>query len=87
MSVAAKKKVVRTLVEQGKAKTMQICRAIGLSRSSFYASGQRCAKSIEIEQEVIKLSRKNLRYGYRRITALLCRAGHKVNPKRIQSLR
>ena len=87
VSVAAKKKVVRTLVEQGKAKTMQICRAIGLSRSSFYASGQRCAKSIEIEQEVIKLSQKNPRYGYRRITALLCRAGHKVNPKRIQSLR
>ena len=87
VSVAAKKKVVRTLVEEGKAKTMQICRAIGLSRSSFYASSQRCAKSVEIEQEVVKLSLKNPRYGYRRITALLCRADHKVNPKRVQSLR
>jgi len=33
---------------------------------------------------VLKLSEKHPRYGYRRITALLRRAGLIINPKRVQ---
>jgi transposase InsO family protein len=36
---------------------------------------------------VLKLSEKHPRYGYRRITALLRRAGLNINPKRVQRLR
>ena len=38
-------------------------------------------------RQVLKLSEKHPRYGYRRITALLRRAGLIINPKRVQRLR
>jgi putative transposase len=36
--------------------------------------------------EILKLSEKNPRYGYRRIWALLRREGHHVNKKRVHRL-
>lgn len=85
--MAAKKKVVRALFEQGIAKVSQICRALSLNKSSFYAPSQRCVESFELEGKILELSRKNPRYGYRRITALLRRSGKVVNAKRVQSVR
>ncbi|MFC5049069.1 IS3 family transposase [Rubritalea spongiae] len=85
--MAAKKTVVRTLVESGFAKVSEVCRAIGLQRSSFYWVSQRSPESIELEREVLRLSKDNPRYGYRRITALMRREGHKINSKRVQAIR
>ena len=61
VSVAAKKKVVRALIEQGIAKVSQICRALSLNKSSFYAPSQRCVESFELECKILELSRKNPR--------------------------
>lgn len=87
VSVRTKKTVVRTLVASGFSKISETCRAIGLSRSSFYALSTRSAQSLKIESLAIDQSSKNPRYGYRRITALLKREGHEVNPKRVQAIR
>lgn len=87
VSVAAKKTVVRTLVEEGIAKVSEVCRAVSLPRSSFYAACQRSSESLELERKAVDLSRDHPRYGYRRITALLRREGHPVNEKRVQAVR
>ena len=65
-------------------------------------SGLSCAGSLEIEllsqraikpgepahpQEVLELSAKHPRYGYRRITALMRRKGFEVNVKRVARIR
>ncbi len=40
-----------------------------------------------MHKQIKTLSQKHPRYGYRRITALLRRAGHEVNSKRVQRAR
>jgi len=87
VSVPTKKTVVRTLVESGFAKVSEVCRAIGLSRASFYALSTRSHESLSIEHRAVQLSQENPRYGYRRITELLKREGVKVNSKRVQAIR
>jgi transposase InsO family protein len=75
------------VVEEGWGSTAQSCRAVGLCRSGFYRSRVASVESRRIRKEVLELSEKKPRYGYRRITALLRRDGFKVNPKRVQRLR
>ena len=64
-----------------------VCRALGVPRSAFYRSPRRSPRSRKLEQRVVELSQRHPRYGYRRITALLRRAGEEVNPKRVQRVR
>ena len=75
------------MVERGMAKASEVCRALSLSPSTYYATSQRSHQSLELEREAVELSQKNPRYGYRRIPALLRRSGHVVNEKRVQALR
>jgi transposase InsO family protein len=75
------------MVEENIGTTAQACRAMGLARSSFYLTSQRRPESQAMDQEIKILSRKHPRYGYRRITALLGRAGREVNSKRVQRMR
>ena len=63
------------------------CRALGLSRSSYYRSGRSSLESRRIRKEVLELSGKHPRYGYRRITALMRREGFEVNAKRVARIR
>ena len=77
--VAAKKTVARTLVEERFAKVSEVCRALSLSRSSFYAVCQRSSEYLHLERKTVDLSKEHPRYGYRRITALLRREGHQIN--------
>jgi transposase InsO family protein len=49
--------------------------ALGLSRSSYYWKGQSSLERRRIRKEVLELSAKHARYGYRRITALMRRGG------------
>lgn len=89
VSVGAKKTVVRSISEQGLATVSQACRALGLQRSSFYKASTKRAQSRAIEQEIVRLSEKHPRYGYRRITALMERVQNDVaiNRKRVQAAR
>ena len=63
------------------------CRAIGQPRSTQ----RRPPPALGIEEEQLRarlreLARAHPRYGYRRMTAILCREGYCVNHKRIQRL-
>jgi len=75
------------VVENGIGKSSQACRALGLSRSSYYYVPQKSQSSHEMHQEVIDQSREQPRYGYRRITALMEREGWVINDKRVQRVR
>ncbi len=74
-------------VQEGIGKVAAACRALGLSRSSYYRGGRSSLESRRIRKEVLELSAKHPRYGYRRITALLRREGFAVNGKRVARLR
>jgi putative transposase len=63
------------------------CRALGLARSGLYRQAKASVESRRIHKEVLELSDKHPRYGYRRITALLRREGYEVNPKRVARIR
>ena len=43
-------------------------------------------KDIEIEKKILKIRKDNPNYGYRRITAMLKRAGLIINKKKVQRL-
>ncbi len=60
---------------------------MNLARSSFYRPSLVSVESRRVRKEVLELSEKHPRYGYRRITALLRRGGFTVNAKRVQRLR
>ena len=78
---------MKLTVTEGLSKVTPACRAFGLSRSSFYRSSLVSVESRRIRKEVLELSEKHPRYGYRRIAALLRREGFEINPKRVQRLR
>ena len=73
--------------EEGWSTGAAACRALGLARSSFYRPSRASVESQRVRKEVLELSAKHPRYGYRRITALLRREGFEVNAKRIARLR
>ena len=87
VSPSSRRRAVKSVVEEGLGSTAQSCRAMGLCRSGFYRSSLVSVESRRIRKEVLELSEKNPRYGYRRITALLRRDGFEVNGKRVQRLR
>ncbi|MGC1480269.1 MAG: DDE-type integrase/transposase/recombinase [Chthoniobacterales bacterium] len=76
-------------VEEGwsEGKTASACRALGLARSSYYRVAKVSVESRRVRKEIIDLSSKHPRYGYRRITALLRRDGFEINPKRVARIR
>jgi transposase InsO family protein len=71
-------------VQDGIGKVATACRALGLSRSSYYRRGQSSLESRRIRKEVLG---KHPRYGYRRITALMRWDGFEVNGKRVARIR
>ena len=66
-------------VQEGIGKAAAACRALGLSRSSYYRRGRSSLENRRIRKEVFELSAKHPRYGYRRITALMRREGFEIN--------
>ncbi len=78
---------MNTSVEHGLGSTAQACRALGLARSSYYRVGELSTARRRLQQRIVALSREHPRYGYRRITALLRRAGHRINAKCVQRVR
>jgi transposase InsO family protein len=62
------------------------CRVIGQPRSSQRYVETRVDKEKALLAQILKLSEKHPRYGYRRIWALLRRDGHYINKKRVHRL-
>lgn len=87
VSPSSRRRAVNQSVEQGLGSTVQACRALGLARSSYYRVGVVSTVRRKLQQRIIALSREHPRYGYRRITALLRRAGQRINAKCVQRVR
>ena len=83
---ASKRRAVKVVVETGLGNPAQACRALSLARSTFYHAPKPTRKSQQLRRQIVALSRKHPRYGYRRITALLRRSGESVNAKRVQRI-
>ena len=73
--------------EEGMGGKAAACRALGLARSAAYYLPRESVESRRLRREIVELSQRHPRYGYRRITALLRREGWAVNAKRVQRVR
>ncbi len=62
-----------------------ICAVVGLARSTFYHRQAEPSDS-SLRDALSALATEYPTYGYRRLTALLCRQGWRANHKRIQGL-
>lgn len=87
VSSSTKRRAVKYTVEEGLGSSAVACRALGLARSTYYRVSQISEESIEMQQEIVRLSEKPPRYGYRRVTAMMRRGGYTVNEKRVQRVR
>jgi putative transposase len=59
---------------------------IGQPRSSQRYGGRKAERDRRLAERIVRLSRENPRYGYRRVWALLRREGWPVNKKRVHRL-
>jgi hypothetical protein len=87
VSLVSRRRAVKYLVEEGLSTAPQACRALGLTRSSYYLVSRKRPSTLRLNQKIVDLSEQHPRYGYRRITALMRRNGRKVNLKRVQRVR
>ncbi|MBV9392074.1 MAG: transposase, partial [Verrucomicrobia bacterium] len=87
VSPATRRRPVKYLVEEGLSNAAQACRVLGLARSSFYLVSRKSPSDQKLNQEIVQLSEKHPRYGYRRITATVAPAPWQSQPKRVQRLR
>lgn len=88
VSPRLKKRAAEILVKEQQLSRRRACKVVKLNRSSFaykYKSPE--DKEKQLMKEILKLSEENPRYGYRRITCLLRRAGWNISYKKVQRLR
>ena len=87
VSPSSKRRAAKVGIEGSGSSTALAYRALGLTRSAYYRSSRESVQSRRIRKELIELSLKHPRYGYRRITALLRRDGFEINPKKVARIR
>jgi putative transposase len=62
------------------------CRLLGLGRSTYRYRARRQERDIELRSRLKELAAKRMRFGYRRLTAMLVREGMSANHKRVYRL-
>lgn len=62
------------------------CRVLGQARSTQRYQSKRTERDADLTEQIRALAPQNLRYGYRRIAALLRQGGWSVNLKRVYRL-
>jgi putative transposase len=62
------------------------CRLLGLARSTHRYRAQRSKRDAGLRARLKELAAKRMRFGYRRLTAMLVREGISVNHKRVYRL-
>jgi len=87
VSPSTKRRAVKVVIEAGMGTTAEACRALGLARSSYYRHSTLSQERRQMQGQIVRLSQEHPRYGYRRVTALLRRAGEEINAKRVQRVR
>ncbi|MDC0251756.1 IS3 family transposase [bacterium] len=80
VSSSTKRRAVKFAVDEGMGSSAVACRALGLPRSTYYRISQVSDEAKEMGQEILQLSEKHPRYGYRRITAMMRRDGYVIAP-------
>ncbi|MEI7809814.1 MAG: IS3 family transposase, partial [Verrucomicrobiota bacterium] len=79
MSPAHRRALAQDLVKDGTCSQRVACRMLKLARSTFRYQGRPpTAKEEQLRKQLLELSAKHPRYGYRRIAALLRRKGWQV---------
>ena len=86
MSARQRRQAVRQLQEAFGMSQRRACRVLGQPRSTQRKEPRRKEGEEELVQHMLELVRKHPRFGYRRIWALLRRAGWRVNRKRVWRL-
>jgi putative transposase len=71
--------------EQWGVSERRACGLLRVERSSYRYQAAKQRDEV-VKQELSELARKHPRYGYRRLTVLLCRSGHTANHKRVWRL-
>ena len=88
VSPAHRRAAAEELVAAGMCSGRAVCRYLGLARSTFSYQGRPAtAAEAQLRKDLLALSAKHPRYGYRRIAALLRRKGWRVGKRHIQRLR
>src|SRR5580658_6075473 len=87
VSPSTKRRAVKRIIETGAGTAAAACRALGLARSSYYRNSSASLERRQLHGQIVDLSQKHPRYGYRRVTAVLRREGREVNAKRVQRVR
>jgi len=64
-----------------------VCRALEIARSGYYQLAKVSVEARRRRKRVVRLSREHLRYGCRRIMALLRREGERINVKFVVRVR
>jgi putative transposase len=62
------------------------CRLMDLARSTYRYCGRRAGRDQELRQRLKDLAAQRMRFGYRRLTAMVVREGVEVNHKRVYRL-
>ena len=76
VSPSQKRHAAQSVVAAGVCSGRQACRYLGLARSTLaYAPGPPTPRQMQIGHEVVTLSRKHPRWGYRRVHAVLDKRG------------
>ncbi len=88
VSPAQKKQAVAYVFGHGFCSERRACRYLGVPRSTFrYPVKLPPPHQVQLHQRIVALSWQYLRYGYRRIRALLEREGWSVSCKQVQRIR
>lgn len=74
------------VVKQYEMSERHACRLLEISRSSYRYRAQNPERDEELRTRLKELAAKRMRFGYRRLTAMLAREGMRVNHKRIYRL-
>ena len=62
------------------------CRLVGLARSMHRYQSRKTERDAALRMRLKELAAKRMRFGYRRLTAMLVRAGMPANHKRVYRL-
>src|SRR3989442_4804361 len=62
------------------------CRLMGLGRTTHRYRARKAERDSELRARLKKLAAKRMRFGYRRLTAMLVRGGMPTNHKRVYPL-
>ena len=86
VSPSVQRSGVRHLMTSHEMSERHACELVGMARNSYRYQAKAMPEKQRLDQEMRQLAEQQPTYGYRPITALLRRAGHVVNHKRVHRL-